>query len=49
MHTNLENKHVLLEQNLMFTIKDEHAYLKAIYFGLSDFVKQVYFTWHIGS
>ena len=37
--TDLENKHVLVEQNFLFNSKDEHADLKAIDFGLSDFVK----------
>ena len=37
-HADIENKHVLLEQNFLFTSKDEHVDLKAIDFGLSDFV-----------
>ena len=38
-HIDLENKHVLLEQNFLITSKDEHEDLKAIDFGLSNFVK----------
>lgn len=29
----------LLDQNFLFTSKDEHSQLKAIDFGLSDFVR----------
>ena len=39
MHTDLENKHVLVEQNFLFTSNDEHVDFKAIDFGLLDFVK----------
>ena len=38
-HTDLEYTHVLLEQNFLFTSKDEHADLKAMNFGLLEFVK----------